>query len=163
MILVQVPRSIVIHHAMWQKITPKYQPKTTSRRTHHLVLFLSPCFNLFLTCPPCGLFCRPFDVHRLDTWSYYGLTVPPANSNLVPSRLLCYLSSSLFSFRFFFSIRITWYSIVGTYEVPHILLLTYRGPISGPISHCCEAIRSWCSLRYIEYCSDWHVLLKCHY
>ena len=71
-------------------------------------------FTLFLACPPSALFCRHFVVHQLDTSSDYGLTVPPANSNRVPSRLGL-LPERMFVFvSFYIFPLVTWHSSVGT-------------------------------------------------
>ena len=81
-------------------------------------------FSLLWACPPSGPFGRPFVVHQLDT--SYGLTVSPANSNLVPSRLGL-LPERVFVSVFFFSP--SWclvLLIISRYEVPGIFwLLTY--------------------------------------
>ena len=70
-------------------------------------------FSLLWACPPSGPFGRPFVVHQLDT--SYGLTVSPANSNLVPSRLGL-LPERVFVSVFFFPLLGAWYSLllVGT-------------------------------------------------
>ena len=105
------------------------QINTNSRKTHHLVAVFS-CFFRLCVRPHLGLssvwpfsscFCCPSDGHII------GLTVPSANSNLVPSGLgllpehvrlflfhfsFFFLFFSFFPCLFSFLIPGTWYSIV---------------------------------------------------
>ena len=122
-------------------ITPDHletQVNTNSTKTHHLVVVYTCFFGCL--CPRLGLpsvwyvlssFCCPSAGHTI------GLTVPPANSNLVPSRLgllpermfVLFHFSIFFFFLsvFFFFIPGTWYSLVRiSCEVPdiYIMLLT---------------------------------------
>ena len=121
-------------------ITSKHQANTNSTKTHHLVAVYS-CFFRLCLCPHLGLssvwpfsssFCCPSDGHII------GLTVPPANSKLVPSklgllpdrvRLLMFHVSILISFVFFLSLSFflpdTWYLVLlSCCEVPDIVMLT---------------------------------------
>ena len=79
---------------MSHRITPKHQAKPPSTRTHHLVaiycnthsaFFWLLALALLLAGPPSGLAYRPFVVDQTDTSSYFGLTVPTTNINLLPS------------------------------------------------------------------------------
>ena len=125
-----ISRYTMRHHT--HRITSKHQANKNSTKTHHLVAVYS-CFFRLCLCPHLGWFsvrhflssyCCPSAGHII------GLTVPPANSNLVPSRLgllpermfvllhfpiyfvFSFLSSRLFSFL----IPGTWYSlVVATY------------------------------------------------
>ena len=125
-------------------ITPDHletpQVNTNSTKTHHLVAVYFCFFGfvsaLILACPRSGIFssffCCPSDGHII------GLTVSPANSNLVPSRLgllpermfVLLLFSIFFSFLFFslfpclfsFLIPRTWYSLVVARYLIYILL-----------------------------------------
>ena len=128
-----------IYHAISHRITPKYQANIISTKTHHLVGVYSCSFRLCL-CPHLGLssvwplssFCCPSAGHII------GLTVPPANSNLVhsglgllPERMFFFFFFPHFSCFFFslfpclfsFVIPGTWCSLRNSYEVPDILLL----------------------------------------
>ena len=107
MIRDMVSRYIAIYHAISHRITSKHQVNTNSTKTHHLVVFYSRFFRLCL-CPHLGLssvwhflssFCCP------SAGQIIGLTVPPANRNLVPSRLglLPERMFILFHFPIFFS------------------------------------------------------------
>ena len=123
------------------RITSKDQANTNSMKTHHLVAVFS-CFFRPCLCPHLGLssvwpfsssFCCPSAGHII------GLTVPPANSSLVPSGLgllpehvclflfhfsfyfLCFLSLSFF-------LLDTWYLVLlSSFEVPDTLLSGISG------------------------------------
>ena len=109
---------------------------TNSTKTHYLVAVYS-CFFRLCLCPHLGLssvwhflsyFCCPSAGHII------GLTVPPANSNLVPSRLgllpermfvLFHFSIffySFLSFRLFSLISGTWYSLVVAKYLKYIVV-----------------------------------------
>ena len=129
-----ISRYIAIYHAISHRITSKHQVNTTSTKTHQLVAVYS-CFFRLCLCPHLGLssvwhilssFCCPSAGHII------GLTVPPANSNLVPSRLgllperMFVFShfSIFFSLLFFFPslfLLDTWYLVLlSSCEVPDI-------------------------------------------
>ena len=106
MIWDMISRYIAIYHAMSHQITSKHQANTNSTKTHHLVAVYS-CFFRLRLCPYLGLssvwlFLSSFCC--LSAGHIIGLTVPPANSNLVPSglRLLPERMFVLFHFSFFF-------------------------------------------------------------
>ena len=108
---------IAIYHAISHRITSKHQANTDSTKTHlvnHLAAVYS-CFFQLCQCPHLGLssvwpflssFCCPSAGHIV------GLTVPPANNNLVPSglgllpeRMFAFVSFFIsFSFIFFLSL-----------------------------------------------------------
>ena len=133
MIWDMVSRYIAIYHAISHRITSKHQVNTNSTKTHHLVAVYS-CFFRLCLCPHLGWFsvrhflssfCCPSAGHII------GLTVPPANSNLVPSRLglLPERMFVLFHFSFllsFYYFRLFFFLIPGNLvllsscEVPHI-------------------------------------------
>ena len=84
-----ISRSIPMYHSVSHRITSKHQANANSTKTHHLVAVYSCFFRLCLR-PHLGLssvwpfsssFCCPSAGHII------GMTVPPANSNLVPSGL----------------------------------------------------------------------------
>ena len=148
MIRDKISRYIAICHAMSHWITSIHQENTNSTKTHHLVAVYSSFFRLCL-CPHLGLsyvgpflssLCCPSAGHII------GLTVPPANSNLVPSGLrllpdrMFVFASFFFSFLFFsffpclFSFLIPGtlpLTVVARYLVPDILLLLTWSSISG--------------------------------
>ena len=123
-----------------RRITSKRQENTNSTKTSHLVAVffcffrLGLCSHLVLSSiwPFSSFFCCPSDGHII------GLTVPPANSKLVPSklgllpdrvRLLMFHVSILISFVFFLSLSFflpyTWYLVLlSCCEVPDIVMLT---------------------------------------
>ena len=70
-----------------QKIRQKQIERDPTTLLRSTICFWLLAFTLFLACPLSGLFCRHFVVHQLDTSSCYGLTVPLANSNPIPSQL----------------------------------------------------------------------------
>ena len=131
MIWDMISRYIAIYHAISHRITSKHQANTNSTKIHHFVVVYF-CFFRLCLCPHIGLssvwpflssFCCPSAGHII-----IGLTVPPANSKLVPSGLgllpermfaLFHFSIS-FSFYFlffpvFFASRDTWYLVLGTW------------------------------------------------
>ena len=91
-ILHDMAYDITIYRDISCDITPDHletSGKYNSTKTHHLFAVYS-CFFWLCLCPPLGLssvwhflspFCCPSAGHII------GLTAPPANSNLVPSRL----------------------------------------------------------------------------
>ena len=122
-----ISRYIAIFHAISHRITSKHQANTNSTKTHHLVAVFS-CFFKLCLCPHLGVssvwpfsssFCCPSAAHII------GLTVPLANSNLVPSglgllpeRMFVFVLLSIFffccslSFPVFFP---SWYLVPGTW------------------------------------------------
>ena len=121
-----------------QKIRQKQierEPTTLLRST---ICFWLLAFTLFLACPLSGLFCRHFVVHQLDTSSCYGPTVPPANSDPVPSQLGL-LPERMFVFVSFIIFHlVTWYSLEGTkYSTWYIVVINCDGqPDELPVHHC---------------------------
>ena len=123
MIWDMISRHIATYHATSHRITSKHQVNTNSTKTHHLVAVYS-CFFSALSLPHLGLssvwhflssFCCPSAGHII------GLTIPPPNSNLVPSRLGLLPERMLFCFifRFFFLFFLSvsfpsWYLVPGT-------------------------------------------------
>ena len=81
--------STAIYHAIWHRITPKHQAKTTLTKTRPpccgLPFALAPGLYPFLALSPAWpillSFSCPSGGHIIE------LTVPPANINPVPSRL----------------------------------------------------------------------------
>ena len=120
---------------------------TNSTKTHYLVAVYS-CFFRLCLCPHLGLssvwhflssFCCPSAGHII------GLTVPPANSNLVPPRLglLPGRMFVLFHFRFFFlfiSFRLFSFLIPGTWYSLVLIVaryLIYTLPGTSKYYYCC--------------------------
>ena len=128
MIWDMISRYIAIYHAISHRIASKHQANTNSTKTHHLVVVYS-CFFRLCLCPHLGLssvwpflssFCCPSAGHII-----IGLTVPPANSSLVPSglgllpeRMFVLFHFSFYLFIFFHSLSFllldTWYLVPGT-------------------------------------------------
>ena len=137
--MILLPRSIAIYHAMSHRITRQKQPRrepTTSLWS--TICFLLLTFTLFLACLPSGLLCSHFVVHQLDTSSCYGPTVPPANSDPVPSQLGL-LPERMFVFVSFIIFHlVTWYSLEGTkYSTWYIVVINCDGqPDELPVHHC---------------------------
>ena len=86
-----------------QKILTQIQRKRTTSLRSTLVFFRMLSLPSSWVCSS-GLFCRSSAIHQLETSYEVGLTIPPANSNLVPSGLGLLLSACMlvfFSFFFF--------------------------------------------------------------
>ena len=88
MIWDMIPTSIAICYAISHRITARHQENTTSTKTDHLVaayvllwLLVSAFLALSPAWPFLSSFCCPPDRYII------GQTVPPANTNIVPSRL----------------------------------------------------------------------------
>jgi len=86
-------RTTIYRDTVWN-VTPEWRQNTRQKKLERdpaallrsIICFWLLAFTLFFACPLSCLFCH-FVVHQLDTSSWYGLTVPPANSNPVPSRI----------------------------------------------------------------------------
>ena len=128
-------------------ITSKHQANPKSTKTHHLVAVYS-CFSRLCLRPHFGLSSVwPFlsSFFCSSAWHIIGLTVQPANSNIVPSGLgllpecmyacfcfIFYFISFLLILSLFFFLLDTWYLLhliimVARYLVPDMLVLTYSG------------------------------------
>ena len=110
---------IAIYHAMSHRITStpqatKYPQRELTTSLRSTICFWLLAFTHFLACPPSGNLCRHFVVHHLDKLSYYGLTVPPENSNPIPSRLGLLPDRMFVSFHFYKFLLVAFYSLVGT-------------------------------------------------
>ena len=138
--------SIAIHLEIKNGISPIHQAKTTATKTHHLVAFYYVFQRLvsapfFLAYLPSGFFLSSFC--GPSAGYIVRLTVPPANTNLVPSRLgrlpehMIYSSIShvfLTIFRFYYLVPFSGFEIPAT---PSILLLLMSGVTSGLTSPRC--------------------------
>ena len=126
MIWDMISRYIAICRSISHRITSKHEANTNSTRTHHLDAVYS-CFFCFVSASSWLVLRLAFFVVLLlsISWTHVtGLTVPPANSNLVPSGLglfpdrMFVLLHFSFSFSFlspsFFLLDNTWYLVPGT-------------------------------------------------
>ena len=109
---------------MSHRITSKHQANTKSTKTHHVVAVFS-CFFRLCLCPHLRVSSVwPFSSSFCSSDGHIvGLTVPPANSNLVPSGLgllpehvRLFFSHFLFCFLFFsFTVFFpSWHLVPGT-------------------------------------------------